>query len=117
MVTASPLPVPTAPRTSTTSVAPPCLSQRQRSKHNRANPERERRGGRSTPSLAEMPACRQARQDRRALRVRLISDTPMRYLLSCAALFIALPLFAADPPKGFTPLFNGKDLSGWHGWA
>jgi hypothetical protein len=41
----------------------------------------------------------------------------MRYLLTCAALFIALPLFAADPPKGFTPLFNGKDLTGWHGWA
>ncbi len=28
-------------------------------------------------------------------------------------------LLAADPapPKGFTALFNGKDLSGWHGWA
>jgi hypothetical protein len=26
---------------------------------------------------------------------------------------------AADPtpPKGFSALFNGKDLSGWHGWA
>lgn len=24
---------------------------------------------------------------------------------------------AADPPKGFTPLFNGTDLAGWHGWA
>jgi hypothetical protein len=24
---------------------------------------------------------------------------------------------AAEPPKGFTPLFNGKDLTGWHGWA
>ena len=23
---------------------------------------------------------------------------------------------AADSPSGFTPLFNGKDLSGWHGW-
>jgi hypothetical protein len=22
-----------------------------------------------------------------------------------------------SPPKGFTPLFNGKDLTGWHGWA
>src|SRR5437016_7799421 len=21
------------------------------------------------------------------------------------------------PPKGFTALFNGKDLTGWHGWA
>jgi len=33
------------------------------------------------------------------------------------ALFIASPLFAAEPPKGFTPLFNEKDLDGWHGWA
>src|SRR5262249_37841387 len=22
-----------------------------------------------------------------------------------------------QPPKGFTAVFNGKDLSGWHGWA
>ncbi len=41
----------------------------------------------------------------------------MRYLLSCVALCVAFPLLAADPPKGFTALFNGKDLSGWHGWA
>jgi len=29
-----------------------------------------------------------------------------------------LTAVAADPapPKGFTSLFNGKDLSGWHGW-
>ncbi|MBA4191242.1 MAG: DUF1080 domain-containing protein [Planctomycetaceae bacterium] len=33
------------------------------------------------------------------------------------ALFIASPLLAAEPPKGFTPLFNEKDLDGWHGWA
>jgi hypothetical protein len=24
---------------------------------------------------------------------------------------------AADPPKGFTALFNGKDFSNWKGWA
>ena len=24
---------------------------------------------------------------------------------------------AADLPPGFTPLFNGKNLDGWHGWA
>jgi hypothetical protein len=42
----------------------------------------------------------------------------MRYLLSLAALLLALPLFAAEPipPKGFTLLFNGKNLEGWHGW-
>ena len=22
----------------------------------------------------------------------------------------------APPPRGFTPLFNGRDLDGWHGW-
>jgi hypothetical protein len=36
------------------------------------------------------------------------------------ALLLALsasPLLAADPPKGFTPLFNGQNLDGWHGWA
>lgn len=32
-------------------------------------------------------------------------------------LFLAAPAVAADPPKGFTALFNGKDLTGWHGWA
>ena len=41
--------------------------------------------------------------------------------VSCAysllAIPVASPLFAAEPPKGFTPLFNGKDLDGWHGWA
>jgi len=32
------------------------------------------------------------------------------------ALFITASLVtAAEPPKGFTPLFNGKDLAGWHG--
>ena len=41
----------------------------------------------------------------------------MRYLLALALFPFALPLMAAEPPKGFTPLFNGKDLSGWHGWA
>ncbi|HET6572302.1 MAG TPA: DUF1080 domain-containing protein, partial [Fimbriiglobus sp.] len=40
-------------------------------------------------------------------------------LAACAALGCASRLTAADPtpPKGFTALFNGKDLSGWHGWA
>ena len=43
----------------------------------------------------------------------------MRYSLSLTSLLFPLALLAAEPspPKGFTPLFNGKDLSGWHGWA
>jgi hypothetical protein len=33
------------------------------------------------------------------------------------SVLLALPAFAADPapPPGFRALFNGKDLSGWHG--
>ena len=46
----------------------------------------------------------------------------MRCTLCCFALLLATPLRAAEPgspnpPKGFTALFNGQDLSGWHGWA
>jgi hypothetical protein len=33
-------------------------------------------------------------------------------LLLC---LLSLPLFAEKPPEGFRALFNGKDLSGWHG--
>jgi len=36
---------------------------------------------------------------------------------SVAALILALApaAFAAEPPEGFRPLFNGQDLTGWHG--
>lgn len=40
--------------------------------------------------------------------------TPSLLLLSLALSMTAL---ANDPPRGFTPLFNGKDLSGWFGWG
>ncbi len=40
----------------------------------------------------------------------------MRYSLPLLLAFFVSPAFAAEPPKGFTPLFNEKDLSGWHGW-
>jgi hypothetical protein len=38
-------------------------------------------------------------------------------IIPFAALVLASaqPLAAADPPSGFTALFNGKDLTGWHG--
>ena len=36
----------------------------------------------------------------------------MRSLFAC---LLALPLFADAAPEGFRSLFNGKDLSGWHG--
>ncbi len=39
-------------------------------------------------------------------------------LVTLAALTAwASPAADPNPPKGFTALFNGKDLSGWHGWA
>ncbi|HEY6168789.1 MAG TPA: DUF1080 domain-containing protein [Verrucomicrobiae bacterium] len=42
-----------------------------------------------------------------------------RLVISSLAVFVftaaAIPVFAAKPPKGFTSLFNGKDLAGWWG--
>ena len=35
--------------------------------------------------------------------------------LTCTATLIAAPQSPKKPPKGFTSLFNGKDLSGWRG--
>ena len=34
-----------------------------------------------------------------------------------AALFLAVSgsVNSAEPPEGFRPLFNGRDLEGWHG--
>jgi hypothetical protein len=44
---------------------------------------------------------------------------PVRQSLTIiAGLFLLAPTLAAEenvPPEGFTALFNGKDLSGWHG--
>jgi hypothetical protein len=33
---------------------------------------------------------------------------------SILLLCLSLPLAAAGIPEGFTPIFNGRDLSGWH---
>jgi hypothetical protein len=46
--------------------------------------------------------------------------SPRRYLLPALSLLVlafAVPARAAEPqpPQGFTAMFNGKDLSGWHG--
>lgn len=38
------------------------------------------------------------------------------YPFSALVLSLSL-LHAGEPPAGFTPLFNGKDLSGWYGWG
>ena len=39
----------------------------------------------------------------------------MRFLTTLLAV-AASALLADSPPAGFTPLFNGKDLTGWHGY-
>lgn len=48
----------------------------------------------------------------------LLSFTPLLALVAALAPPPATPAVAADPatPAGFTPLFNGRDLAGWHGW-
>jgi hypothetical protein len=38
----------------------------------------------------------------------------MKALLLTTLIALATPAFAADDDKGFKPLFNGKDLTGWH---
>jgi Domain of Unknown Function (DUF1080) len=38
-------------------------------------------------------------------------------LRALSILLITATSVQAEPPKGFTALFNGKDLDGWHGWA
>ncbi len=39
------------------------------------------------------------------------------HLICLALLFTGFQSAAAQPPEGFVPLFNGKDLSGWYGWS
>src|SRR6478672_1189211 len=43
----------------------------------------------------------------------------MRSLSLATAVLTASLTLAAEPapPKGFIALFNGKDVTGWHGWA
>jgi hypothetical protein len=38
-------------------------------------------------------------------------------LLAVGLVLAHAPAADPKPPTGFTPLFNGKDLAGWHGWA
>jgi len=43
---------------------------------------------------------------------------PVPRLFACLAAFVvssSLSVRAAEPPDGFTALFNGKDFTGWHG--
>src|SRR5947209_16640284 len=51
------------------------------------------------------------------MRTALAATLLSRALLVLAAVAAGAPGRAADPqpPKGFTALFNGKDLTGWHG--
>lgn len=39
-------------------------------------------------------------------------------MLTAFAMIVTIGSIRGDePPKGFTAVFNGQDLSGWHGWA
>lgn len=38
-----------------------------------------------------------------------------KYIIIPTLLLTLAPLFATRPPEGFTALFNGSDLTGWHG--
>jgi hypothetical protein len=42
---------------------------------------------------------------------------PLRLAILGAFLLPVALSHAANPPKGFTPLFNGKDFTGWYGWG
>ncbi len=44
-----------------------------------------------------------------------MSVSLLRVSLSVLACTVSSLAFAAQPPAGFTPLFNGKDLGGWRG--
>ena len=41
----------------------------------------------------------------------------VRALLFLSALVSVAPAAENTPPKGFSALFNGKDLAGWYGWG
>jgi hypothetical protein len=41
----------------------------------------------------------------------------VRFLFGALALSIVTTLTAAEPPKGFTALFNGKDFTNFKGWS
>src|SRR5262249_18681434 len=76
------------------------------------------------PSVAKRPACQTV-----PMLSPSFKDLPMRTILSVSLVFGSLIVVstlwvgtvsapAANPqvPQGFTALFNGKDLAGWHGW-
>ena len=48
---------------------------------------------------------------------RFVQPGPVTIALALATALLAMPAFAQvkQPPKGFTALFNGKDLAGWRG--
>ncbi|MDE0839268.1 MAG: DUF1080 domain-containing protein [Kiritimatiellae bacterium] len=47
--------------------------------------------------------------------MKKVNTLPLRSACALLSLFICSTLDAANPPEGFTALFNGQDLKGWHG--
>src|SRR4051812_5606233 len=51
-----------------------------------------------------------AKRDRES---NTIKETGMRFVLSLCGILVVTTIASAQPPEGFIPLFNGKDLDGW----
>ena len=50
-----------------------------------------------------------------ARRYYMTLRRPLLAFLASAICMLSASLYATEIPEGFTPLFNGKDLTGWHG--
>src|SRR5579862_9407915 len=67
-------------------------------------------GVRAVPSEPNLPPSSEDRPMR--ITFRRLMRTPIIITVLLAAV---CRLHAEEPPKGFVALFNGKDLTGWHG--
>src|SRR5258708_6175255 len=65
--------------------------------------------GRSTFKPPSSAPCRLSLCERYTMRTVLPS------LVAAAVLAVGASAAEPQPPKGFTALFNGTDLAGWHG--
>jgi lysophospholipase L1-like esterase len=61
-----------------------------------------------TTNAAAMNALDQLDAELEARQIAAAQPLPRHYEI------VAVPAVAASVPQGFTPIFNGKDLSGWH---
>src|SRR6185503_5300816 len=76
------------------------------------------RTARRSASCSES-VCNASLMERIALVARFASSRMKPHLILSLLALAVMPVSAENntPPKGFTALFNGKDLSGWYGWS